>query len=73
VQAAKYGININGSTLYCWSNRHHTVEPYEGKAEKAVSNCNKCIQVMKAAGIINVAVFANREIEGAPIQYAYLI
>lgn len=54
VQAAKYGININGAILYCWSNRYHTNEPFEGVVDKPVANCIKCTQVMKAAGIIRV-------------------
>jgi dCMP deaminase len=54
VQAAKYGVNINGSTLYCWSERYSTKEPFEGKVGECVANCIKCNQVMQAAGIIRV-------------------
>jgi len=56
VQAAKYGVNINDSTLYCWSERHATRDPFEGKPGERVSNCIKCTQVMKAAGITRVVV-----------------
>ncbi len=54
VQAAKYGVNINGSTLYVWSKRHYTSDPFEGTVGGQVSSCIKCTQVMKAAGIIRV-------------------
>jgi len=57
VQAAKFGVNINGSTLYCWSERHQTAEPFEGTPTdigKQVASCIKCNQVMKAAGIVKV-------------------
>ncbi len=54
VQAAKYGVNINGSTLYCWSERHATKEPFEGEVGKTVANCIKCTQVTKAAGIVRI-------------------
>lgn len=54
VQAAKYGVNINGSTLYCWSERHETREKFDGLVGGPVANCIKCSQVMKAAGIIRV-------------------
>jgi dCMP deaminase len=54
VQAAKFGVNIDGSTLYCWSERHQTQDPFEGTVGKPVANCIKCTQVMKAAGIIRV-------------------
>ncbi len=56
VQAAKYGVNINGSTLYCWSERHQTLDPFEGEVGEKVANCIKCTQVMKAAGITRVVV-----------------
>jgi len=51
VQAAKYGVNINGSTLYCWSERYLTKERFEGIVGGEVYNCTKCFQVMKMAGI----------------------
>lgn|SRR3990167_5762821 len=51
VQAAKFGISVDGSTLYCWSKRHNTPDPFEGKVNDIVANCTKCTQVMKAAGI----------------------
>jgi hypothetical protein len=54
VQAAKFGININGSTLYCWSNRYQTDTPFDGEINKPVPNCIKCSQVMKAGGIIKI-------------------
>ncbi len=54
VQAAKYGVNINGSTLYCWSERYTTLTPFEGEPGRPVANCIKCTQVMKAAGITRV-------------------
>jgi len=57
VQAARFGVNISGSTLYCWSERHRTSDPFEGTPDdigKPVKNCIKCEQVMKAAGIIRV-------------------
>ncbi len=56
VQAAKYGVNINGSTLYCWSRRNETKEPFEGEVGGKVANCVKCTQVMKAAGIVRVII-----------------
>ncbi len=45
-QAARFGVSVDGATLYCWSYR------YESKAP--VASCAKCIQVMKAAGIVRV-------------------
>jgi dCMP deaminase len=54
VQAAKFGVNIDGSTLYCWSKRGDNGEPFEGKIGGPLANCNKCSQVMKAAGIVRV-------------------
>lgn len=45
-QAAKFGVNINGSTLYCWSVRFNTGLPVEF--------CTKCVQVMRSAGIIRI-------------------
>jgi dCMP deaminase len=54
VQAAKFGVNISGSTLYCWSERHATKEPFEGEIGKPLQNCIKCQQVMKAAGVVRV-------------------
>ena len=54
VQAARFGVNINGSTLYCWSVRRDNGEPFEGKIGGSVASCIKCSQVMKAAGIIRV-------------------
>jgi len=53
-QAAKFGVSVDGATLYLWSVRHHTEEPYSGKAGEQVASCNKCEQVMKSAGIIGV-------------------
>ena len=47
-QAARFGIPIDGSTLYCWSIRQSTGLP--------VGTCPKCTQVMRAAGIIRVRV-----------------
>ena len=40
-QAAKFGISINGATLYYWDSLNRPAE-----------SCNKCSQVMEAAGII---------------------
>lgn len=54
VQAAKYGVNISGSTLYCWSERYKTTTPFKGRVGGNVDNCIKCTQVMKAAGITRV-------------------
>jgi pyrimidine deaminase RibD-like protein len=54
VQAAKFGVNINSSTLYCWSERGDNGEPFEGTLGGPVANCIKCSQVMKAAGIVRV-------------------
>jgi len=57
VQAARFGINIEGATLYCWSVRHRTAEPFEGTLDdigKPVRSCIKCEQVTKAAGICRV-------------------
>ena len=45
-QAAKFGVSVDGATLYCWSIRHSTGEPVE--------SCIKCTQVMKSAGIKEV-------------------
>ncbi len=45
-QAAKFGVSVDGATLYCWSIRHSTGQP--------VDFCTKCSQVMKAAGIKEV-------------------
>jgi len=53
-QAARFGISVDGATLYCWSNRNHTDTPYEGLPDKKVASCIKCGQVMKAAGIVRV-------------------
>jgi dCMP deaminase len=53
-QAAKHGVSVDGATLYCWSNRHHTDTPYFGEEGKKVANCIKCTQVIKSAGIIRV-------------------
>jgi len=46
VQAAKFGISVDGATLYCWGIRYET--------EKPVESCVKCSQVVKAAGIVRV-------------------
>ena len=48
VQAAKYGVNLNGATLYFWSSYNRT---YDHKYGDSVTGCNKCLQVMKMAGI----------------------
>ncbi len=40
-QAAKYGVSIDGATLYCWSNIPIPV-------------CSKCEQFAKAAGITTI-------------------
>ena len=53
-QAAKFGVPIDGATLYFWSVRHHTKEPYKGETGGKVASCNKCEQVMKSAGIVKV-------------------
>ncbi len=45
-QAARFGMPIEGATLYFWSNRYSTGEPVE--------SCIKCRQVMKSAGISKV-------------------
>ncbi len=45
-QAAKFGSSIDGATAYCWSIRHSTGKPVEC--------CIKCVQVMKAAGIVRI-------------------
>ena len=42
-QAAKFGVAINGATLYYWDSLNRTAE-----------SCIKCSQVMKAAGIIKI-------------------
>lgn len=42
-QAAKFGIPINGATIYFWDSLGRTAE-----------SCIKCSQVMKAAGIAKV-------------------
>jgi len=39
-QAARYGIAVDGATLY-----------YYDSLGRAATDCNKCMQVMKAAGI----------------------
>ena len=41
VQAAKFGIPLDGATLYLWSNIN-------------IPSCGKCSQVMATAGIIKV-------------------
>jgi len=48
-QAAKFGISVNGSTMYIWSYRYDTDGP--------AKSCVKCSQVMKSAGIIRVVSF----------------
>ena len=45
-QAARFGVCIDGATLYCWSIQH--------SAGKPVASCTKCTQVMRAAGIKEV-------------------
>ena len=45
-QAARFGVPIDGATLYFWRNRHSTGKPVE--------SCIKCTQVMKSAGIVKV-------------------
>lgn len=45
-QAARFGMPVNGATLYFCSNRYSTGKPVE--------SCIKCIQVMKSAGIARV-------------------
>ncbi len=42
-QAAKFGIPINGATMYYWDSLGRSAE-----------SCTKCTQVMKAAGIVRV-------------------
>ena len=44
-QAARFGTSLNGATMYMWANID-------------IPSCNKCMQVMEAAGIINVKVYA---------------
>lgn len=53
-QAAKYGINVNGAMMYCWSERHESSEPFEGEVGKPVANCPKCSQLIKSVGIVKV-------------------
>lgn len=53
-QAARFGVPVDAATLYCWSNRNHTKEPYDGIAGGKVDSCVKCVQVMKSAGIVRV-------------------
>lgn len=53
-QAARFGVLINGATLYFWSVRYHTEEQYSGNAGEPVDACNKCEQIMKSAGIVKV-------------------
>lgn len=40
VQAARFGMSVNGATLYYWDSRG-----------RPANSCIKCFQVMKAAGI----------------------
>ena len=54
IQAARFGISVDGATLYCWSNRNHTDSPYAGKPGDKVDTCAKCSQVIKVAGIVKV-------------------
>lgn len=42
-QAAKFGLPIDGATLYLW-----------GSNERGSVSCHQCSQVMKAAGIIMI-------------------
>lgn len=42
-QAAKFGLSIDGATLYYWDSLNRPTE-----------SCVKCSQVMKAAGIIRI-------------------
>lgn len=42
-QAAKFGISINGATLYYWDS-----------LDRPAESCTKCSQIMKAAGIIRI-------------------
>ncbi len=43
VQAAKFGVPIDGATLYYWDSMNRSAE-----------SCIKCSQVMKAAGIVKI-------------------
>ncbi len=45
-QAARFGPSIDGAIVYCWSLRFSTNE--------AVECCTKCVQLMKAAGIVRI-------------------
>ena len=42
-QAARFGISIDGATMYYWDSQ-----------DRGAESCVKCTQVMKAAGIIRV-------------------
>lgn len=51
-QAARFGVSVDGATMYCWSNRHLTDDIELDAVGKSVPQCIKCNQVMKQAGII---------------------
>lgn len=46
-QAARFGTSLDGATMYMWANID-------------VPICNKCMQVVEAAGIINIRVIAGK-------------
>lgn len=60
-QAAKFGVSVDGATLYFWSVRRHSEEPYSGKTGGQVALCNKCEQVRKSAGIVKVVAGGRRD------------
>jgi len=51
-QAARFGIAVQGATMYCWSNRNLSGDIELEAVGHAVPQCIKCNQVMKQAGIV---------------------
>lgn len=49
-QAAKYGIALEGATLYYWD----TMGRYASCIDELTAHCDKCGQLAKAAGIARV-------------------
>jgi len=49
-QAAKYGVSVEGATLYYWDSKGRYAESIEG----LIYHCRKCGQLAQASGIARV-------------------
>jgi len=49
-QAAKYGVSVEGATLYYWDSKGR----YAQNIEELRGHCEKCGQLAQAAGIVRI-------------------